>query len=243
MTPFVGIQRGVGHNLSIAYFQLAVPEPQHRLSLSFPSHSFFPVISPLGETVPPPVLQYPSTSVRHPRPLPLLKMEDLLTSALRIRLEAAIGFGLGSLPARRDYSTVPDAESLGTAYLAPHAIAIFISALEMGIIVTCFTRFLVRSEKERTGIRFLVYFLTCVAVYVSFFLLCLAVLSLTREYLNLSLDATSIDNLTPCTMPCHLLISPWARTSRLQTGATFATWWKISVRDYGNWVGKFSCFP
>jgi len=112
-------------------------------------------------------------------------MEDLLTSALRVRLEAADGFGLGSLPARRDYSTVPDANSLGTAYLAPHAIAIFISALEMGIIVTCFTRFLVRSEKERTGIRFLVYFLTCVAV--------------------------------------------------LQTGATFATWWKISVRDYGNW--------
>ena len=96
-------------------------------------------------------------------------MGDLLTSALRVRLEAAVGFGLGSLPVRRDSSTVPDAESLGTAYLAPHAIAIFISALEMGIIVTCFMRFLVRSERERTGIRFLVYFLTCVAVYVSFF--------------------------------------------------------------------------
>ena len=44
MTPFVGIQRGVGHNLSIAYFQLAVPEPQRRLSLPF--RSFFLLFLP-----------------------------------------------------------------------------------------------------------------------------------------------------------------------------------------------------
>jgi F0F1-type ATP synthase membrane subunit c/vacuolar-type H+-ATPase subunit K len=96
-------------------------------------------------------------------------MEDLPISALRIRLGSVVGLGHGSLPVRRDDSTIPSTEELGSAYLGPHALAMFVSAIEMGIIVSCFARFLARSERERTRIKVLVYFLTCMATCVMFF--------------------------------------------------------------------------
>jgi len=82
---------------------------------------------------------------------------------------------------------LPQIELLGAAFLGPYALATFIGALEMGVVITCFMRFLARSEKERMPIKLLVYFVTFVAA--------------------------------------------------LQTGTTFAAWWKISVQDFGNWSG------
>ncbi|KAI0291428.1 hypothetical protein BC826DRAFT_1022896 [Russula brevipes] len=81
--------------------------------------------------------------------------------------------------------TLPEIELLGAAFLGPYALGAFIGALEMGVVITCFMRFLARSEKERMPIKLLVYFVTFVAA--------------------------------------------------LQTGTTFAAWWKISVQDFGNW--------
>ena len=93
-------------------------------------------------------------------------MEDLPLSALRRRFVAV---GLGNLPMRRDNSTtIPEVDALGVAFLGPHALATFISAIEMGVIIACFARFLARSEKEKTRIKVLVYFLTCVAMCVRF---------------------------------------------------------------------------
>ncbi|KAI9462525.1 hypothetical protein F5148DRAFT_220281 [Russula earlei] len=60
---------------------------------------------------------------------------------------------------------VPQGKDLGVAFLGPNSLALFISAIEMGVIVACFARFLARSEKERMAIRLLVYFVTCVAVF------------------------------------------------------------------------------
>ncbi|KAH9978521.1 hypothetical protein BJV74DRAFT_136552 [Russula compacta] len=82
-------------------------------------------------------------------------------------------------------STLPPVQSQGVAFLGPNALAAFISAIELGFVIACFSRFLARSEKERASIKVLVYFVTCVAIF--------------------------------------------------QTGATFATWWKVSVLDFGNW--------
>jgi len=63
--------------------------------------------------------------------------------------------------------TIPQVEQLGYAFLAPSALTVLISAIEMGIIIMCFARFLTRSEKERRAIKALVYFVSCVAVCVS----------------------------------------------------------------------------
>ena len=95
-------------------------------------------------------------------------MDDLPLSPLRRRL-VAVGLELGSLPMHQDDSTtIPDVGDLGVAFLGPQALATFISAIEMGIIIACFARFLARSEKEKMRIKVLVYFLTCVAVCVMF---------------------------------------------------------------------------
>ncbi|KAI0255276.1 hypothetical protein BJV78DRAFT_755619 [Lactifluus subvellereus] len=58
---------------------------------------------------------------------------------------------------------LPDTEGLGIAFLGPNALAALISAVEMGIVIAFFVRFLARSERERSSIKFLVYFLTFVA--------------------------------------------------------------------------------
>lgn len=52
------------------------------------------------------------------------------------------------------------------AFLGPNALAAFISAIELGFVIACFSRFLARSEKERASIKVLVYFVTCVAMCV-----------------------------------------------------------------------------
>ena len=112
-----------------------------------------------------------NTPVPHPPfelPFPLPEMDDLPLSPLRRRF-VAVGLGLESLPVRQDNSTtIPDVGDLGVAFLGPHALATFISGIEMGIIIACFARFLARSEKEKMRIKVLVYSLTCVAMCVTF---------------------------------------------------------------------------
>ena len=66
----------------------------------------------------------------------------------------------GSAPA------LPTTKELGIAFLAPSALVALISAVEMGIVIAFFVRFLARSKRERSYIKFLVYFLTVVATYV-----------------------------------------------------------------------------
>jgi hypothetical protein len=95
-------------------------------------------------------------------------MEDLPLSSLHRRF-VAVGLGLGSLSVRQDIATtIPDVGDLGVSFLGPHALAMFISGIETGIIFACFARFLARSEKEKTSIKVLVYSLTCVAMCVRF---------------------------------------------------------------------------
>jgi hypothetical protein len=79
-------------------------------------------------------------------------------------MRASLGSRGGDNP-----SMVPQVEQLGYAFLAPSALTALISAIELGIIIVCFTRFLVRLDKERWGIKALVYFVTCVAVCVVHF--------------------------------------------------------------------------
>jgi hypothetical protein len=113
---------------------------------------------------------------------------------------------------------LPAIELLGAAFLGPYALTAFIGALEMGIVVTCFMRFLARSEKERMPIKLLVYFVTFVAACVGFPVFC--------PHTSVSVFLTRNVSLFPC------------NSNRLQTGTTFAGWWKISVQDFGNWVGE-----
>ena len=62
-------------------------------------------------------------------------------------------------------AVLPGIESLGYNFLAPYALALFISAIETGVIVVCFTRFLARrADVEATPIKLLVYFLTCASL-------------------------------------------------------------------------------
>ncbi|KAH9037584.1 hypothetical protein EDB84DRAFT_1655336 [Lactarius hengduanensis] len=82
---------------------------------------------------------------------------------------------------------LPKTKVLGYDFLAPYSLSLFISALEMGVIIVCFVRFMTRrAEAESSSIKLLVYFLTFVSL--------------------------------------------------VQTGTTFAAWWKIFVVDFGNWV-------
>jgi hypothetical protein len=57
--------------------------------------------------------------------------------------------------------------SLGVEFLGPNALSVFISAIETGMIIVLFARFLVR-RRERLAIRLLVYFVTFAALYVAF---------------------------------------------------------------------------
>jgi len=55
----------------------------------------------------------------------------------------------------------------GRAFLGTNAVAVFISAIETGIVLVYFARFFAR-KNERMAIRLLVYFVTFVALYVAF---------------------------------------------------------------------------
>ena len=57
-------------------------------------------------------------------------------------------------------------QSLNVKYLGPKALSMFISAIETGMIIVLFARFLAR-KKERLAIQSLVYFVTFIALYVA----------------------------------------------------------------------------
>lgn len=60
---------------------------------------------------------------------------------------------------------LPSIEVLGFDFLAPYSLALFISALEMGVIVVCFARFMARrADAESYPIKLLVYFVTCASL-------------------------------------------------------------------------------
>ncbi|KAH9970359.1 hypothetical protein BGW80DRAFT_1330006 [Lactifluus volemus] len=60
---------------------------------------------------------------------------------------------------------LPSIEVLGVDFLGPTALATLISAVEMGIVIACFMRFLARSHKEPLHIKLLVFFLTFVSLF------------------------------------------------------------------------------
>ncbi|KAH8991536.1 hypothetical protein EDB92DRAFT_1993605 [Lactarius akahatsu] len=61
---------------------------------------------------------------------------------------------------------LPKIEVLGYDFLAPYSLCLFISALEMGVIVVCFARFMAhRAEAESSPIKLLVYYLTFVSLF------------------------------------------------------------------------------
>ncbi|KAN0141175.1 hypothetical protein V8E53_000931 [Lactarius tabidus] len=63
-------------------------------------------------------------------------------------------------------AVLPSTETLGSDFLAPYALSLFISALETGIIIVCFARFLARrADSESAPIKLLVYFLTCASLF------------------------------------------------------------------------------
>jgi hypothetical protein len=109
---------------------------------------------------------------------------------------------------------LPSIEVLGVDFLGPTALATLISAVEMGIVIACFMRFLARSDKEPLHIKLLVFFLTFVSLCVS-------------SSFRLSSLSLSLCSYTP------------GRPTRFQTIATSAAWWKIFVQDFGNWVRFF----
>ncbi|KAN0109845.1 hypothetical protein V8E52_008951 [Russula decolorans] len=76
-------------------------------------------------------------------------------------------------------------QSFGVEFLGCRGLSMFISAIEMGMIIVLFARFVVR-RRERLVIQLLVYFVTFAALF--------------------------------------------------QMGATFTSWWRISVLDFGNWA-------
>ncbi len=53
--------------------------------------------------------------------------------------------------------------SLGVEFLGPNALSVFISAIETGIIIVLFARFLYR-RSDRLAIQLLVYFVTFAAL-------------------------------------------------------------------------------
>jgi hypothetical protein len=70
---------------------------------------------------------------------------------------------------RSSAPALPSDEKLDIAFLGPNALAALISAVEMGIVIVCFMRFLARSGRERLHIKLMVYFLTFVALCVASF--------------------------------------------------------------------------
>jgi len=55
-------------------------------------------------------------------------------------------------------------QSLDIKFLGAKALSVFISAIEMGVIIVLFARFFIR-KRERLAIQFLIYFVTFVALY------------------------------------------------------------------------------
>jgi hypothetical protein len=107
---------------------------------------------------------------------------------------------------------LPSIEVLGVDFLGPTALATLISAVEMGIVIACFMRFLARSDKEPLHIKLLVFFLTFVSLCVVFL----------------------FDSALSNSYACH--------ACRFQTILTSAAWWKIFVQDFGKWVRFSGCF-
>jgi hypothetical protein len=60
-------------------------------------------------------------------------------------------------------------QSLNVEYLGAKALSVFISAIETGMIIVLFARFLVR-RRERLAIQILVYFVTFMALYVAYYI-------------------------------------------------------------------------
>jgi hypothetical protein len=58
-------------------------------------------------------------------------------------------------------------QSFGVEFLGCRGLSMFISAIEMGMIIVLFARFVVR-RRERLVIQLLVYFVTFAALYVAF---------------------------------------------------------------------------
>ena len=58
-------------------------------------------------------------------------------------------------------------QSLNVKYLGPKAVCVFVSAIETGMIILLFARFVAR-RREKWAIQSLVYFVTFVALYVGF---------------------------------------------------------------------------
>ena len=58
-------------------------------------------------------------------------------------------------------------ENQAQEFLGSNALCVFISAIETGIVLVFFARFVAR-KKERTAIQLLVYFVTSVALCVTF---------------------------------------------------------------------------
>ena len=64
-----------------------------------------------------------------------------------------------------DAAVLPNTKSLGSNFLASYSLCLFISALETGIIVVLFSRFLARRAfAESHPIKYLVYFVTFIAM-------------------------------------------------------------------------------
>lgn len=53
--------------------------------------------------------------------------------------------------------------SLGVEFLGPNALSVFIGAIETGVIIVLFARFLIR-KREQLAIQLLVYFVTAAAL-------------------------------------------------------------------------------
>ena len=57
-------------------------------------------------------------------------------------------------------------QSLNVEFLGPKAVSVFIGAIETGMIIVLFSRFIVR-RRERLAIQLLVYFVTFMSMYVT----------------------------------------------------------------------------
>jgi sulfite reductase beta subunit-like hemoprotein len=125
--------------------------------------------------------------------------EDLFILSV-LRGAASVGLGLGTTE-RRGEPNIPEVQQQGVSFLGPHAIAMFVSAMEMGVIIACFARFIARSDKEKTRIKALVYFLTFVAACVR--LSCTVVFDV--------LTPSNFSHNPSCHV--HTPFRPWARTN------------------------------
>lgn len=122
-------------------------------------------------------------------------------------------------------------QSLNVRYLGPKALAMFFSGIETGVIIVLFARFFAR-KKERLAIQLLVYFATFMALYVAFENTCYIANRFFIFIFNCSHTTYSLFDI------------PLVLTgNRFQTATTFASWWRVSVLQFGNWVSGSYCHP